>query len=220
MRSLKGILIMNPIRVVIADDHPIVRSGIRGFLERAEDIQVTGEATTGEEALAMIKEQDPDILLLDMELPDMKGIDVAQKLKQSGSTVKILVLSAHDDPVYVHELIEAGAAGYLVKEEVPEVIVDAVRGVALGEQGWVSRSIAARMVSWVRGDEEQGGIKFTHREMEVLHLITQGKTNQQIAFQLEISEKTVEKYLYAIFQKLGVTSRTEVAVYAVREGLA
>jgi DNA-binding NarL/FixJ family response regulator len=206
------------IRVVIADDHPIVRSGIRQLLERAVDIQVVGEAASGEEALVQVKELVPDILILDMELPEMSGVVVAQQLQQSKSGVKILVLSAHDDPLYIHQLLEAGVSGYLVKEEAPQVIVDAIRGVANGEQGWVSRSIAARMTSWVRGDED-GGIKFTTREMEVLRLVTEGKTNQNIALQLGISEKTVEKYLFAIFQKLGVSSRTEVAVYAVREGL-
>jgi DNA-binding NarL/FixJ family response regulator len=209
---------MSPIRVLIADDHPIVRSGIKAFLERAMDIQVVGEATTGEEAFRLVEETTPDILLLDMELPDMKGIEVARQLKQKGSPVKILVLSAHDDPLYIHELLEAGAMGYLIKEEAPHVIIEAVRGVAQGEQGWVSRSIAARMVSWMRGEEE-GAVKFTPREMDVLRLVTDGKTNQQIAAVLGISEKTVEKYLYEVFQKLGVTSRTEVAVYAVREGL-
>ena len=208
----------NPIRVVIADDHPIVRCGIRGFLEKAMDIQVIGETSTGKETLDLMNEVVPDVLLLDMELPDMKGIEVAQKLHQSGIPVKILVISAHDDPLYIHELLESGVMGYLVKEEAPQLIVDAVRGIANGEQGWVSRSIAAHMVSWVRGDEE-GSVKFTRRELEVLHFLTKGKTNQNIGALLGISEKTVEKYLYAIFQKLGVTSRTEAAVYAVREGL-
>jgi DNA-binding NarL/FixJ family response regulator len=209
---------MSKIRVFIADDHPVVRSGIRELLERAIDIQVIGEASTGKETLTLVEETVPDVLLLDMELPDMKGIEVAQQLEQSGSSIKILVLSAHGDPHYIHELLENGAMGYLIKEEAPQVIVDAVRGIARGEQGWVSRSVAAQMVSWMRG-EEGGSVKFTHREMDVLRLVTEGKTNQNIAVLLGISEKTVEKYLYAIFQKLGVNSRTEVAVYAVREGI-
>ena len=209
---------MSPIRVVLADDHPVVRSGIRNLLERAVDISVVGEASTGGEALRLVEEVNPDVLLLDMELPEIKGIEVAQRLKQSGSPVKILVLSAHDDTLYIRELLESGAAGYLVKEEAPETIVDAVRGVAHGEQGWVSRKIAAQMVTWMRGDEE-GEVKLTPREMDVLRLVVEGKTNQNIGVLLGISEKTVEKYLYAIFNKLEVTSRVEAAVYAVREGL-
>lgn len=205
------------IRVVLADDHPVVRGGIKDLLAGIDDIEVVGEASTGKETLALVQEKSPDVLLLDMELPDMKGIDVAQQLQQSGCPVKILVLSAHDDPFYIHELLEAGAMGYLVKEEAPQVIVDAVRGIANGEQGWVSRSVAARMVTWMRGDEEAA--RFTPREMDVLRLVTDGKTNQQVAALLGISEKTVEKYLFAVFQKIGVGSRTEAAVYAVREGL-
>lgn len=209
---------MSPIRVVLADDHPVVRSGIRNLLERAVDITVVGEASTGGEALKMVDDLGPDVLLLDMELPDVKGIEVAQQLRQAGSPVRILVLSAHDDPLYIRELLESGAAGYLVKEEAPETIVEAVRGVAHGEQGWVSRRIAAQMVSWMRGDEI-GEIKLTPREMDVLRLVVEGKTNQNIGVLLGISEKTVEKYLYAIFTKLEVTSRVEAAVFAVREGL-
>jgi two-component system, NarL family, response regulator DegU len=210
---------MDKIRVIVADDHPIVRGGIKDILERADDIVVVGEASTGREALDLVSTLTPDILLLDMELPDIKGIEVARQLKERESPVKILVLSAHDDPVYIHELLESGAMGYLVKDEVPHVILDAVRGVAHGEQGWVSRSVAAKMVSWVRGEEDESKAKFTHREMEVLRLVTEGKTNQNIAVLLGISEKTVEKYLYAIFQKLGVSSRTEAAVYAIRENI-
>lgn len=209
---------MSPIRVVIADDHPVVRAGIRNMLEKVVDIEVVGEASTGQETLLLVDELHPDVLLLDMELPDIKGTEVARKLQQRASPVKILALSAYDDGVYIRELLELGAAGYLIKEEAPETIIEAVRGVAYGEQGWVSRRIAAQMVSWVRGDEREG-LKLTSREMEVLRHVVEGRTNQNIAAQLGISEKTVEKYMEAIFAKLGVASRVEAAVYAVREGM-
>lgn len=209
---------MSPIRVVLADDHPVVRAGIRNLLEKVVDIEVVGEASTGQEALNMVENVHPDVLLLDMELPDIKGTEVAKMLQSGKSPVKILALSAYDDGVYIRELLELGAAGYLIKEEAPETIVEAVRGVAYGEQGWVSRRIAAQMVSWVRGDEREG-LKLTAREMEVLKHVVSGKTNQNIAHELGISEKTIEKYMEAIFAKLGVASRVEAAVYAVREGL-
>jgi len=209
---------MSPIRVVLADDHPVVRAGIRNLLEKVVDIEVVGEASTGQEALNLVDNVRPDVLLLDMELPDIKGTEVAQRLQSSKSPVKILALSAYDDGVYIRELLELGAAGYLIKEEAPETIVEAVRGVAYGEQGWVSRRIAAQMVSWVRGDEREG-LKLTAREMEVLKHVVEGNTNQNIAAKLGISEKTIEKYMEAIFAKLGVASRVEAAVYAVREGL-
>jgi DNA-binding NarL/FixJ family response regulator len=209
---------MSPIRVILADDHPIVRNGIRHLLEKVVDIEVLGEASTGGEALSLVQEMKPDILLLDMEMPDLNGREVAAKLQQLGSPVKILALSAYDDPVYIRELLESGAVGYLVKEEAPETIVEAVRGVAHGEQGWVSRRIAAQMVSWVRGDEAERS-QLTPREVDVLRLVVDGNTNQSIANSLGISEKTVEKYMDAIFTKLNVSSRVEAAVYAVRIGL-
>lgn len=192
---------MSPIRVLLADDHPVVRSGIRTLLDKAVDIEVVGEASSGTEALKMIEEVKPDILLLDMELPDLKGTEVAQRLQQQKSSVKILALSAHADRIYIQELLESGASGYLMKEEAPQTILDAVRGVAHGEEGWVSRSIAAQMVSWVR-DEEAATL--TPREMDVLKLVVEGRTNQSIAVNLGISEKTVEKYLESLYTKLGV----------------
>lgn len=209
---------MSPIRVLLVDDHPVVRQGIRGLLESAVDIEVVGEASNGEEALRLVEVTSPDVLLLDMELPDIEGTQVAQNIEQHYPQVKLLALSAHDDAVYVKELLKLGASGYLMKEEAPEMITEAVRGVARGERGWVSRSIAARMASWVEAGAS-GGEKLTPREQEVLRLVVDGLTNQAIAARLEISEKTVEKYLSAIFGKLNVASRVEAAVHAVREGL-
>jgi DNA-binding NarL/FixJ family response regulator len=132
--------------------------------------------------------------------------------------VKILVLSAHDDAVYVRELLELGAAGYLMKEEAPEAIIEAVRGVAYGEQGWISRRVAAQMASWMQAGGT-GKTNLTIREQEVLRQVVHGKTNHAIAVELNISEKTVEKYIRSIFVKLNVSSRVEAAVYAVQEGL-
>jgi DNA-binding NarL/FixJ family response regulator len=209
---------MASIRVVLADDHPVVRTGIRNLLSKSPDIDVVGEASNGTEALQMCSDLKPDVLLLDMEMPGLKGVEVAQRLRSANTEVKILALSAYDDKQYILELLESGAAGYLTKEEAPETIIDAIRGVAQGEQGWVSRRVAAQMSVWMREDEPEGN-RLTHRELEVLRLVVDGKTNQGIGLNLGISEKTVEKYLEAVFAKLGVTSRVEAAVYAVREGL-
>jgi len=209
---------MSSIRVVLADDHPVVRTGIRNLLGRSPDIQVVGEASTGEDALRLVDELTPDVLLLDMEMPGLKGVEVAQKLHEAGTAVRILALSAYDDKQYIQELLENGAAGYLTKEEAPDTIIDAIRGVSQGEQGWVSRRVAAQMSVWMR-EEEQDSTKLTNRELEVLRLVVEGKTNQGIGLALGISEKTVEKYLEAVFSKLGVSSRVEAAVFAVREGL-
>ncbi len=126
---------MTSIRVVIADDHPVMRDGIRNLLDKAIDIEVAGEAGNGVEALRLVEELKPDVLLLDMELPGLKGVEVAQRLQASGATVRILVLSAYDDQEYIRGLLASGAAGYLLKEEIPETIVEAIRGVARGERG-------------------------------------------------------------------------------------
>ena len=206
------------IRVILVDDHPVVRSGIRSLLEKASDIEIAGEANLGEQALRLIEETPADILLLDMELPDIPGTQVAQSVKQNHPELKILSLSAHDDSTYVRQVLELGAAGYLMKDEAPEVILDAVRGVAQGQQGWISRSIAAQMAGWIQSGQPEG-IKLTPREQETLRLLVEGKTNQAIGNELQISEKTVEKYIKAIFEKLNVSSRVEAAVVAVRIGL-
>ncbi|HXV44631.1 MAG TPA: response regulator transcription factor [Anaerolineae bacterium] len=207
---------MTTIRVILADDHPVTRDGIRNLLQRASGIEVVGEADNGTEALRLIEELTPDVLLLDMEMPGLKGIDVARQLKAGSSPVRILALSAYDDKQYILELLASGASGYLVKEEAPEAIIEAVRGVAQGQQGWVSRRIAAQMMAWTR--EEPPKTNLTEREMGVLRLVAAGKTNQEIGLALGISDKTVEKHLEAIFAKLGVASRVEAAVWAVRAG--
>lgn len=208
---------MATIRVVVADDHPVAREGLRNFLEKAVDIEVVGEANNGAEVLYLIEELAPDVLLLDMEMPGLSGVEIAQQLQAAKTSVRILALSAHDDKQYIQGLLASGAAGYLTKEEVPQIIVEAVRGVARGERGWVSRQIAAQMAAWTQEDTKERVL--TERELEVLKLVVEGKTNQEIGLALDISEKTVEKHMDGIFTKLKVSSRVEAAVYAVREGL-
>lgn len=209
---------MIPIRVLLADDHPVVRNGIRALLENAGDIEVVGEAANGMELLDLAGKVPSDLVLLDMELPDIGGTQVANQIQQGYPNLKILALSAHDDTFYIKGVLESGAAGYLMKDEAPEMILEAIRGVARGDKGWISRRISAQITSWVQAGKSFE-IKLTPREEAVLSLVVTGKTNQAIAAELNLSEKTVEKYMGAIFTKLNVSSRVEAAVYAVRQGL-
>jgi DNA-binding NarL/FixJ family response regulator len=209
---------MSDIRVLIVDDHPVVRRGLRDVLQDAVGIKVIGEAATGTEAIELIRSQEPDVALLDMKLPDISGVETIKRVKESGSSTRILGLSSYEDREFISELLNQGASGYLLKEEAPEYIVEAVRGVANGEQGWLSRKVAA-LLSQMLLMEEQGGSDLTPRELKVLSLLVEGQTNDQIGITLGISVKTVENHLHSIFRKMNVASRVEAAVRAVREGV-
>lgn len=207
-----------PIRVLLADDHPIVRDGIHKVLSRDPEIQVVGEACNGEETLQLLEQTQPDVLLLDMEMPGINGVEVTNQVRKRFPNVHVLALSGYEDRSYVLEILQMGAAGYLTKDEATDTILEAVKGVARGEVGWLSRRISALITTWMRKDDAESHI-LTQRELEVLRLVAEGKTNQRIAVELHISEKTIEKYLESILRKLGVSSRVEAAVYAVRNNL-
>lgn len=136
---------MKSIRVILADDHPVMRMGIRNLLSRSPDIQVIAEAGNGVEALKLVEELRPDVLLLDMEMPVMDGVEVARRLRTANTGVKILVLSAYNDRQYILSVLEQGAAGYLTKDEAPDTIIDAVRSVVNEDRGWISRKASARI---------------------------------------------------------------------------
>jgi len=206
---------MKKIRVLMIDDHPIVRSGIRMLLEKAGNIEVVGEAERGNDAVNLVKRLKPDVLLLDMEMPGKTGVEVARELEAAELPVRVLALSAHDDEEYIMNLLGNGAAGYLTKEEALDTIVDAIHGVANGEEGWLSRRAAARMANITR-KRQRDLVELTEREEEVLKFVAEGWTNNRVATELALSERTVRFHLTNIYDKLGVTSRAEAISWALK----
>lgn len=193
------------IRVLLADDHPFVRAGIRNILQRTADIVVVGEADDGIQALQMVGELNPDVLVLDMEMPGLNGFAVAHQLRQEGSDLPVLALSAHEDKQYIMGMLSHGAFGYLTKDEVPETIVKAVRGVARGERGWVSQRVAARIAVWFK-NEKPDRLRLSTQDIEILSLLLKGKTNDQISAALSIERSNLER-------------RIEKAVHSIRSTL-
>jgi DNA-binding NarL/FixJ family response regulator len=209
---------MSEIHVLIADDHPIVCTGIRKMLDPVQGMKVVGEAHTGPEALQMIEKLRPHVVLLDMELPGMNGVEVIKQLKGKKSDTRVLGLSAYDDREFIFQIITLGASGYLLKDEEPDKIIEAIRGAARGETGWISQKVAEKLTQALQKNKD-GDNGLTPREMDVLRHVVEGKTNGEIGVALGISEKTVEKHLESIFRKMGVASRVEAAVVAVRESM-
>jgi len=200
---------MPPVRIVIADDHPVVRSGIREMLDADEDLEVVGEAGSGPEALRVVEEKQPDVLLLDVEMPELSGVEVAQRLQAESSPVRLLALSSYDDQEYVRGLLEGGASGYLTKENAPDLIVEAVRAVARGEVRWFVQPAPAP-------DETPD---LTSREADVLRLIARGFSNEQVADELHLAESTVRKHATNVYRKLDVDSAREAIAWAWQQGI-
>lgn len=207
------------IRVILADDHPIIRKGIRDILSATLDIAVVAEAANGIEAIDLVRRFKPDVLLLDMEMPGMNGVEVTRKLKSSGVAIRILAFSAHDDWEFISGTLKEGAAGYMTKDESMEEVIEAIRGIAKGQEGWLSRKIKEKLMIMYRCHKPRDA-KITPREAQVGNLITEGKTNQQIAYELHLSEKTIKKYLDSLFLKFNTISRVQLAVLWVREGIS
>jgi DNA-binding NarL/FixJ family response regulator len=204
------------IRVLVVDDHPLIRDGLRLFLQATPDIRVIAEAGDGELALQLAFELSPDVIILDMELPKLSGIEVAKQVLDKMQGVHILAFSGHDDFQFILEVVKMGISGYLTKDETPERILEAIRSICQDEPGWYSARVAERLSRFYRFEKHLG---LTDREMEVFRGIAHGKTNEEIANDLGISNKTVEKHVEKLFQKLGVFSRTEAAVRGVLAGL-
>jgi two-component system, NarL family, response regulator LiaR len=209
------------IRVLIADDHAVVRQGLRTFLELQEDIEVVQDVADGEAAVAAVEQQAPDVVLMDLVMPGVDGVEAIRRIRECRPQARVLVLSSFLDDERLFPAVRAGAAGYLLKDVEPSELVKAIRTVHGGE-GLLHPAVAARLMDEfaAAGPGTQAGAEgLTAREREVLTLIARGLPNKLIARELSISEKTVKTHVSSILGKLGLSDRTQAALYAVRSGL-
>jgi NarL family two-component system response regulator LiaR len=205
-----------PIRILITDDHGVVRQGLRMFLSLDPDLEVVGEAENGQEAVAMARELEPDVVLMDLLMPVMDGIEATRVIRSELPEVEVLALTSVLEDASVTGAVRAGAIGYLLKDTDAEELHRAIRGAA-ENRVQLAPEAAARLMREVRAPESPE--ELTERESEVLKLLARGKANKQIAGDLFVDEKTVKAHVSSILMKLGVRSRTQAALYAVRAGL-
>jgi DNA-binding NarL/FixJ family response regulator len=204
-----------PIRIVIADDHPIVRSGLLGLLASQSDFEVVGEASNGREAVDVVLRTRPDVVLTDLRMPELDGVGAIREMCAAQPSLKVLVLTTYDTDADILRAVEAGATGYLLKETPREELFGAIRATALGKSV-LSPSVASRLVGRARDPGEKS---LSAREIEVLMLVARGTSNKLIARELEIGETTVKTHLLHIFAKLGVDDRTAAVTTAVERGI-
>jgi len=204
------------IRVLLAEDHAVVRVGLERLLSSAEDIEIVGTASDGEEAVAAAEETRPDVVLCDLSMPGIDGIEATRRIITQRPETRIVILTAFSERDRILGALDAGAVGYLLKDAEPKELFEAVRAAAEGEAPLAPK--AARAVLSERA--EQRAVELTAREREVLSLVAEGMANKRIARRLEISEKTVKSHLTRIFERIGVTDRTQAALWAQRHGLA
>ena len=210
------------IKVLIVDDHQVVRQGLRTFLELHEDISVIGEADDGNTAVEMVNELTPDVVLMDLVMPHMDGITATQKIHASGSPAKIIALTSFSEDDKVFPAIQAGAASYLLKDVSPDDLVEAIRAVHHGEARLhpdITRKLMEQVSQAKNLPQETPVEQLTEREREVIRLVALGKNNREIAQQLFISEKTVKTHISNILGKLNLDHRTQLAIYAIKNKL-
>lgn len=212
---------MTNIRVVLADDHPVVLAGVRSLLQDTPDISVVGEATTGAAALKLIPELNPDVAVLDLSMPDINGVELARRLAVSCPSVKVLALTVHEDRAYLQSLLQSGARGYLLKRSAADELIRALRAIASGGT-YLDPAVAEKAFvgagSRSRDTQPPPAEELSPREANVLRLTAQGFSHKEIAAQLDVSVKTVETYKARACEKLALHTRAEIVRYGVAQG--
>ena len=208
-----------PIRVLLVDDHAVVREGLRSYLELEATLDIVGEASNGKEALRRARELRPDVVLMDLVMPEMDGVEATRSIREQVPNARVIVLTSFIEEEKVHAALHAGAAGYLLKDAEADEVANAIRAAHRGEVH-LDPAVAKRLMQSLRSPKPQDAAEpLTDREREVLVLVAQGRANKEIGRQLGISERTARTHVSNILGKLGLASRTQAALYAVREGL-
>jgi len=214
---------MKTINVIVADDHSMVRHGIKQILEMESDIVVTAQASNGREAVDLANTYKPDVVLMDINMPILNGLQAVKEIRELGLETKVIMLTINDDREYLFKSLQSGAQGYVLKDAEPSVLIDAVRNVASGET-YIQSNMTTELVKEFnrvtqKEKEKEFETNLTAREVEVLDLIADGLLNKEIAKKLYISEKTVKNHVSSIFRKLNVSDRTQAAIYAFKNNL-
>jgi DNA-binding NarL/FixJ family response regulator len=212
---------MSPIRVLVVDDHPVVRQGVRSLLANHGDIQVIGEAESAASLFASLESNQPDVILLDVRMPGQSGIEITQRLKREWNRVKVIILTTYDDDEILFGALRAGAEGYLLKSTSPDVLADSIRKVASGER-LLSPALVDKMMRQfgeMAKEKVRADSGLTDQELQVLRLVAEGATNKEIAEKLYWSEVTVKRKTQDIFEKLGVANRAQAVAEATKRGL-
>jgi NarL family two-component system response regulator LiaR len=215
------VIMTHPITILLVDDHEVVRKGVRAYLETLPDFSVVGEAASGEEAIALVTEQVPDVILMDLIMPGMDGVETTRRVKAISPRTQVVVLTSYHEDAHIFPALRAGAISYILKDMKMDKLVDALHRAVDGEVTLHPR-VAERVLQNLRGEDGEATQLFTDltdRELEVLKLIANGLSNQQIAESLVISENTVKGHVSNILSKLHLADRTKVAVYAWQKGL-
>jgi len=213
----------NTISVMIADDHSLLRQGLKQILELERDIVVVAQASNGEEAVQYAEEYKPDVILMDINMPGMNGLQAIGEIKQKELSSKIIVLTIHEDREYLFKTLQMGVEGYVLKDAEPYVLIEAIRSVNAG-QSYIQQNMTSELVKEFNrvtqhNKEKQEDNNLTPREIEVLELIAEGMINKEIAKKLYISEKTVKNHVSNIFRKINVSDRTQAAIYAFKHNI-